>query len=122
MEIGISKKGDLQILTAKGKIRLQHWRVLDKHLETMRANGGRWVALDLSEVSLICSTGIGAIIHNIRKFQESEASLMLVAASPYMQEVFQTFGWESFLGQSIFTDWRSLEKRLRSQGLALTGP
>jgi anti-anti-sigma factor len=122
MEIGISKKGDLQILTVKGKIRLQHWRVLDKHLETMRANGGRWVALDLSHVTLICSTGIGAIMHNIRKFQESEASLMLVAASPYMQELLPTFGWETFIGESIFTDWRSLEKRLQSQGLALTGP
>ncbi len=122
MEIGISKKGDLQILSVKGKIRLQNWRVLDKHLETMLANGGRWVAMDLSEVSLICSTGIGAIMHNIRKFRESESSLLLVACTPYMQDLFQMFGLEAYLGDSIFLDWRSLEKRLRSQGLALTGP
>lgn len=121
MEIGITRKGDLQILSVKGKIRLQNWRVLDKHLETMLENGGRWVAMDLSGVTLICSTGVGSIMHNIRKFQEREASLMLVAASPYVQELFQLFGCETYIGGSIFADWSTLEKRLQSQGLALTG-
>ncbi|MDB5051657.1 MAG: Anti-sigma factor antagonist [Fibrobacteres bacterium] len=122
MEIGIHKKGDLQILSVKGKIRLQNWRVLDKHLENMLENGGRWVAMDLSEVTLICSTGIGAIMHNVRKFRENEASLLLVATTPYMIDLFQLFGCETFMGDSIFADWRSLEQRLHSQGLALTGP
>ena len=122
MEIGIIKKGDLQILSVKGKIRLQNWRVLDKHLETMLANGCRWVAMDLSEVTLICSTGIGSIMHNVRKFRENESSLLLLASTPYMQDLFQLFGCEAFMGESIFADWASLEKRLYSQGLALTGP
>ena len=122
MEIGIIKKGDLQILTVKGKIRLQNWRVLDKHLGTMLGNGNRWVAMDLSEVTLICSTGIGALMLNMRKFREHEASLLLVAGSPYMQELFQAFGWNAFRGESVFNDWRDLERRLHSQGLALTGP
>ncbi|HKP96211.1 MAG TPA: STAS domain-containing protein [Fibrobacteria bacterium] len=122
MEIGISKKGDLQVLSVKGKIRLQNWRVLDKHLDTMLGNGGRWVVMDLSEVTLICSTGIGALMHNVRKFREHEASLLLVASSAYMQEIFRTFGWDAFMGESAFADWRALEKRLHSQGLALTGP
>jgi anti-anti-sigma factor len=120
MEIGISKKGDLQILSVKGKIRLQNWRVLDKHLETMLDNGNRWVAMDLSDVTLICSTGIGSVLHNIRKFQAQDASLMLVATSPYMQELFQIFGCEPLLGGYLFADWRALEMRLNSQGLAFT--
>ncbi|MEO6096329.1 MAG: STAS domain-containing protein [Fibrobacteria bacterium] len=120
MEIGISRKGDLQILSVKGKIRLQNWRILDKHLETMLENGSRWVAIDLSEVTLICSTGIGAVLHNIRKFQEQEGTLMLVATSSYMQELFQVYGCEPLLGDNLFSDWRILEKRLASQGLALT--
>jgi anti-anti-sigma factor len=122
MEISISRKGDLQILGVKGKIRLQNWRVLDKHLETMLDNGARWVAMDLSHVSLICSTGIGSIMHNVRKFQEQESNLMLVATTPYMQDLFQIFGCEPLLGDSLFSDWRSLEKRLHSQGLAFTAP
>ena len=108
------------MLCVKGKIRLQNWRVLDKHLETMLENGSRWVAMDLSEVSLICSTGIGSIMHNVRKFQEQECNLLLVATTPYMQELFGIFGCEPFLGDNLFADWRTLEKRLQSQGLALT--
>ncbi len=121
MEIQFSKKGDLQILQVKGKIRLQSWRVLDKHLETLLAKGSRWVALDLSGVDLICSTGIGALMHNIRKFQEKESSLLLVASSPYVQDLFQIFGFETYIGDHIFLNWPILEKRLRSQGLALVG-
>ena len=120
MEISISRKGDLQVLGVKGKIRLQNWRVLDKHLETMLGNGARWVAMDLSEVSLICSTGIGSIMHNVRKFRDGDANLLLVASSPYMQELFHVFGCEPFLGHSLFADWRALEDRLHSQGLAFS--
>ncbi len=119
MEINIEKKGDLQILTVKGKIRLQSWRVLDKHLETMLLKGHRWVALDLGEVSLICSTGVGSIMHNVRKYQDNESTLMLVSSSPYVQELFQLFGCDVFMGDNIFLDWHSLEKRLHSQGLAI---
>jgi len=122
MEIGISKKGDLQILTVKGKIRLQNWRVLDKHLDTMLGNGCRWVAMDLSGVTLICSTGIGSIMHNVRKFQEHEANLLLLSTGPYVQELFQMFGCDAYLGGTIYSEWPSMEKRLSSQGLALTGP
>lgn len=120
MEISISRKGDLQVLGVKGKIRLQNWRVVDKHLETLLGNGARWVAMDLSEVTLICSTGIGSIMHNVRKFQDRDANLLLVAASPYMQELFQVFGCEPWLGHNLFADWRALQARLQSQGLAFS--
>jgi anti-anti-sigma factor len=120
MEISISRKGDLQVLGVKGKIRLQNWRVLDKHLETMLENGARWVAMDLSGVTLICSTGIGSIMHNVRKFRNRDANLLLVAASPYMQDLFQVFGCESWLGHNLFFEWRALEDRLLSQGLAIS--
>ena len=120
MEISISRKGELQVLGVKGKIRLQNWRVLDKHLETMLGNGAHWVAMDLSEVTLICSTGIGSILHNVRKFQNGDANLLLVAASPYMQDLFQDFGCEPWLGHNLFADWRALEERLNSQGLVFS--
>jgi anti-anti-sigma factor len=120
MEISISKNGDLQVLGVKGKIRLQNWRVLDKHLETMLGNGALWVAMDLSEVTLICSTGIGSIMHNVRKYQDGGAHLLLVAASPYMQDQFQVFGCEPYLGDNLFADWSALRHRLRSRGLAFS--
>ena len=122
MEIGISRKGDLTILSVKGKLRVQHWRILDKHLDAMLGNGLRWVALDLSGTTLLCSTGIGSLMHNVRKFQEHEAHLLLVATTPYVQELFQLFGCGTYLSDNVFNDWHTLEKRLQGQGLALTGP
>lgn len=120
MEINISKRGDLQVLSVKGKIRLQNWRVLDKHLETLLAKGCRWLAMDLTGVSLICSTGMGSILDNVRKFQDERGALMLVCVDGAMREVLQNFGCKAFQDESFFTDWKTLEERLRVQGLALT--
>ena len=113
MEIGIAKKGDIEVLTVKGKIRLQSWRVLDKHLETLRDNGCRWLVMDMSGVSLICSTGIGSILHNAKKFQENEGGLILLCSTPYLRDLFEMFGFGAFRNDFFFTDWESLENRLR---------
>ncbi len=121
MEIHFEKKGDLQVLAIKGRFHLQSWRVLDKHLENLLLKDTRWLALDLSEVTLICSTGVGSILYNIRKYQERDCSLMLISTTPYVQDLFQIFGCDVFLGECVFRDWKSLEKRLQSQGLAVTG-
>ena len=76
--------------------------------------------LDLGEVSLICSTGIGSILHNVRKYQEHECTLMLVSSSAYVQELFALFGCHAVIDDNFFHNWRTLEKRMQSQGLALT--
>ncbi len=120
MEISITKRGDLQIIHVKGKIRLQSWRILDKHLESLLLKGHRWVALDLGDVSLICSTGIGSILHNVRKFQGHECTLMLVSTSDYVQELFALFGCHAVIDDVFFSNWGALEKRMQSQGLAVT--
>jgi anti-anti-sigma factor len=119
VEISINKKGDLQVLSVKGKIRLQNWRVLDKHLETLLAKGCRWLAMDLSGVTLICSTGMGAILQNVRKFQDGQGGLMLLCNDEGPREILTTFGCEAFRNESFFTDWDSLEARLRARGVAL---
>jgi anti-anti-sigma factor len=119
VEISLDKKGDLQILRVKGKIHLQNWRVLDKHLENLLAKGCRWLAMDLSAVTLICSTGIGSILHNVSRFRDGRGALMLVCtAGGYMRETLRTFGCDA-LDETYFTDWTSLESRLRSQGAAI---
>lgn len=114
MEIRLLKKGDMHILGVKGKLRVQNWPVLDKHLDALLAGRNRLVAMDVSEVSLVCSVGVGTIMHNVRKFREQGAVLMVVATRPYMQEIFRLFGCESAMGGSLCTDWESLEKHLRS--------
>ena len=115
MEIGLSKKGDVQILTVKGRIRLENWRVVDKHLDTMLEKGCNRLVVDLSEVTLICSTGVGALFHNVKKFRDHQGWLMLLSATPYVQDLLETFGGEPFVNESVFPDWTAVEKRLISK-------
>ena len=112
MEIGLVRKGDLQVLTVKGRIRLQSWRVVDKHLDAMLEKGCRQLILDVSEVTLICSTGVGALFHNIKKFQDRRSRLLLFAAKPYMREILGLFGGEAFVAEHVVPDWEAAARRL----------
>lgn len=110
MEIGLTRKGDLQVLTVKGRIHLQNWRVVDKHLDSMLEKGCKLLVVDLSEVTLICSTGLGALMHNVLKFKDRRSRLMLLSATPYVQQLLETFGTEPFLSDHVFPDWSAVEK------------
>ena len=121
MEIAISKKGDLHILAIKGKIRLQNWRIVNKHLETLLAKSPKCLVMDLNEVTLICSTGVGAILHNIEKFKERNCRLVIHSTAPVVQEIFQVFGCNGAVADTLFPDWDSLATRLRAQGMTVSG-
>lgn len=112
MEIGLTRIGDVQILTVKGRIRLENWRVVDKHMDTMLEKGCRSLVVDLSEVTLICSTGIGALFHNVKKFEDRQGRLMLISAKPYLHELLESFAGEPFLAEHVFPDWKAVEKVL----------
>lgn len=102
----------MQVLTVKGRIRLQNWRVVDKHLDSMLEKGCRNLVLDLSEVTLICSTGLGALFHNVKKFRDHDGRLLLLSSTPYVQGLLETFGGEPFLEEHFFADWTAVERRL----------
>jgi anti-anti-sigma factor len=95
--IKFDKVEGLDVLAVKGKIHLQNWRVLDKHLETLKAKGCRRLIMDLSSVTLICSTGIATLLQNLKRFQEDGGEgLMLVCTDKTMQEILATFGCRFF--------------------------
>lgn len=112
MEIGLSTLGDLQVLTVKGNLRLQSWRVVDKHLDAMLEKGCRKLVVDMTEVTLICSTGVGCLLHNVKKFRDHQGRLLLFAAKPYMQGVLGAFGGEGFLAEHVVQDWQAAAERL----------
>jgi anti-anti-sigma regulatory factor len=121
MEIGFAKKGDLRILSIKGNLRLQHWRVIDKHLHVLLDQGARWVVVDLREAVLLGDTGYGCLALNMRKFGERQAQMLLLTASPGVQEALKATGRETGLAENLCSDWDSLEERLRTRGFAFSG-
>jgi anti-anti-sigma factor len=109
MEIGISKKGDLRVLTLKGNLHIQHWRVIDKHLDAMLAGGARRVALDLSGATLLEAACIAALLSSARKFRDRKASLLLVAGNPSVREAFLASGYLAEGNECLFPDWSAFE-------------
>jgi anti-anti-sigma factor len=120
MEIGLSRKGEMHLLSVKGNIRLQSWKVLDKHMDTLLAKGCTCLVIDLSEVPLLCSVGVGAILHNIGKFRQLGRRLLLLSTSPLILETFVVFGKDACPEENLFRDWESLETTLRAQGMNLS--
>lgn len=109
MEIGISKNGELRILTLKGKLHLQHWRVIDKHLDAMLAGGARRVVLDLSAVTFLEGAGIESLLKSDRRFRDLGVELLLVAGDPQVRETIRASGCFADGGGHLFPDWASLE-------------
>jgi len=114
MKITFARKKGVRVLGVKGKLRAPNWPVLDKHFDALLANGNSVVALDLSEASLICDTGVGTIMHNVRKFRERGAALMVVAAMESLHEDCGLCRCEAERGGFLFPDWESLERQMLS--------
>jgi hypothetical protein len=115
VEIAISKMGDLRILSVKGSLRLQHWRVIDKHLDALLGHGAYWVALDLSGASLGDEAALESLSHNARKFLAQRAHLLIQSDSAFLREALRS----AFAGIDpdgfIFADRPSLEASLRGR-------
>ena len=121
MEIGISKKGELRILTLKGNLRLQHWRVIGKHLDLLLAQGARWVALDLSGANLIDEAGLACLRIEARKFRERDANLLLIVSLSALETLHASSSVADLGEDRVFSDWGGLEGSLQGRGLALSG-
>ena len=112
MEIGITKKGDVYVLTLKGRIRREHWRVVDKHLGSLLDKGCRHLVLDLSEVPEMCTAGMGAIFGNIKRYRDRNGRLLLISPGSQFRMLCETLGEGPILDDSIFPDWTAAERRL----------
>lgn len=122
MEIAFSRKGELRILSLKGNLRLQQWRVIDKHLEALLASGARWVALDLSGAALVASEGVACLRRSLERFRERGANLLLVSDTAPLREAFRPPTGGAGGEDVLFADWPGLEARLQGAGAARPGP
>jgi anti-anti-sigma regulatory factor len=113
MEIAISKMGDLRILSVKGNLRLQHWRVIDKHLDALLGHGAGWVAVDLSGATVSIDAALESLARNARKFRERQAHLLIQSGSASLRETLKAALAGTHPGEHIFPDRPSLEESVR---------
>jgi anti-anti-sigma regulatory factor len=115
VEIAISKMGDLRILSVKGNLRLQHWKVIGKHLDALLGNGASGVALDLCGATLAGQAALESLAENARKFQARQARLWILSESASLRDALRS----AFAGidreERVFADRPSLEASLRGR-------
>jgi anti-anti-sigma factor len=114
MQIGIRKKGDIHVLTMKGKIRPENWRTIDRHIQAILEKGCRNLVVDMSGITLLCGIGIIALLNCAGKLRERQGSLLLLAETPYALQLLESAPAGSLPAGNIFTDRQKLEQRLEA--------
>jgi anti-anti-sigma factor len=116
MEIGIERKGAAHVLTLKGRIRPENWRIVERHIEALLEKGCRQLVLEMDGVTFLCSAGPGALMGLARRFGELEGRLMLLAGTPAVRNLLEGACGSAFLARHVLADRSQLERRL--EGLA----
>src|SRR3954470_18970274 len=114
VEIAISKMGALRILSVKGNLRLQHWRVIDKHLDALLGHGASWVALDLSGATVSDEAASESLAQSAQRFRERRARLLIQSESASLRESLRAAFGGTGREECVFADRRALQESLRA--------
>jgi hypothetical protein len=71
-------------------------------------------------VTFLCSGGIGALVYNMKKVQETGGDIYIVSSSDYIQFLFATIGFNIIFSGRIFKSFEEfVDKVLQPKGLSL---
>jgi anti-anti-sigma factor len=120
VELRINSNAQTALLLVKGKIGWDNSRILDSQIHKMVEKGCTHIIFNLDEVTFLCSGGIGALIYNMKKVQESGGDIYIVSNSDYIQYLFATIGFNIIFSGKIFKSFEEFSERvLQSKGLNL---
>lgn len=120
MELKITSNSTIALFIVKGKIGWDNSRILDSQIHKMVEKGCSHIMFNLDEVTFLCSGGIGALIFNMKKVQETGGDIFIVSNSDYIQFLFATIGFNIIFSGKIFKDFEEFsDKILVPKGLSL---
>ena len=120
MELRITSNEKISLFIVKGKIGWDNSRVLDTQIHKMVEKGCSHIIFNLDEVTFLCSGGIGALVYNMKKVQETGGDIYIVSTSDYIQFLFATIGFNIIFSGRIFKSFQEFgDKVLQPKGLAL---
>jgi anti-anti-sigma factor len=120
MELRITSNEKIALFIVKGKIGWDNSRILDTQIHKMVEKGCSHIIFNLDEVTFLCSGGIGALVYNMKKVQETGGDIYIVSASDYIQFLFATIGFNIIFSGRIFKSFEEFgDKVLQPKGLAL---
>lgn len=120
MELRITSSEKISLFIVKGKIGWDNSRILDTQIHKMVEKGCSHIIFNLDEVTFLCSGGIGALVYNMKKVQETGGDIYIVSTSDYIQFLFATIGFNIIFSGRIFKSFAEFgDKVLQNKGLAL---
>jgi anti-anti-sigma factor len=120
MELRITSNDRIALFIVKGKIGWDNSRILDTQIHKMVEKGCSHIIFNLDEVTFLCSGGIGALVYNMKKVQETGGDIYIVSTSDYIQFLFATIGFNIIFSGRIFQSFSEFgDKVLQPKGLAL---
>jgi anti-anti-sigma factor len=120
MELRINSNSQIALFVVKGKIGWDNSRILDSQIHKMVEKGCTHIVFNLDEVTFLCSGGIGALIYNMKKVQETGGDIYIVSNSDYIQFLFATIGFNIIFSNRIFKSFEEFSDRvLKAKGIML---
>jgi len=120
VELKITSNSTIALFIVKGKIGWDNSRILDSQIHKMVEKGCSHIMFNLDEVTFLCSGGIGALIFNMKKVQQTGGDIFIVSNSDYIQFLFATIGFNIIFSEKIFKDFEEFrDKVLEPKGLSL---
>jgi anti-sigma B factor antagonist len=80
------------IVHLQGEVDLASAPQLRRELYDIIDQGHRWIAIDLSNVDFMDSTGLGVLIGVLKRLREGDGSLALAGIKPAVSRVFEITG------------------------------
>jgi anti-anti-sigma factor len=94
LKIEQDRKGEVKILRLHGEVNHHNAQYLDDSLEEHVEENER-VVLDLRDLSLITSPGLGLLIKHTERLRDPD-KIVLAGLQPRVQEVFRALGLDQF--------------------------
>jgi len=89
MKVNTSQLGEFAVVEIDGEVDAEHVAFLKKALLPLKDGGIKGIALNLTRVPFIDSTGLGILISLMRQVKEQGKQLRLVGLSDEVRSIFE---------------------------------
>ncbi len=96
MQIETQKDGDVVRVTLKGELKSESAEAVNEELHALVSVPDAKVAVDLSEVSLIDSSGLSALINVVTRGRLCTADVVFANPTPFVRSVFEVARLDTF--------------------------
>ena len=96
--INEDRNGTRTVLAVNGEIDIATAPTLRQRIQDAVDDGVRLVAVDLTEVGFMDSTGLGVLIGGLKRLRQLEGNLVVVSPSDSVRKIFEVTGLGDVFG------------------------